>query len=285
MQKPGIKAPFAHRFPAVGQCIYCGATGVRLTEEHIVPEGMSGTLILPDASCDPCAKITSLFERKVMQGFMDHGRQALGVKGKKKHKKKLASTVTQILVGDDNITKDVELPFDHAWKVMSFPLLTLPRALDPEKELTGDDGVDVFGVDTIHFGTEHLERKHPDATRGARIHDRIDVISFVRLLAKIAHGYHVSVHGMFPLQESPLIPIILGQRLDARNWIGGMEEHPLQSDSHSLHLLAEDTLPADNGSQAVAVRMKLFAPQNAPTYVALSRLIAPSTDARGAASS
>lgn len=275
MQSSGIKAPFSYRLPPVGQCIYCNAKGVRLTDEHIVPEGMGGTLILQEASCDPCAKITSLFERKVMQGFMDHGRQALGVKGKKKHKKKRIFTLTQTLLGDGNATREVELPFDSAWKVMSFPLFTVPRALDPEKELTADEGVEVFGVDTIHFGTEHLERKHHGAARGVLVHDRIDVISFTRLLAKIAHSYHVSVHGMFPLQESPLIPIILGHRMDAKNWVGGIEEHQLPSDSPSLHLLAENSLSGDDESQAVAVRMKLFAPHHAPTYIAISRIMPP----------
>ncbi len=281
MQQPGIKAPNSYRLAPVGQCIYCGATGVRLDKEHVIPEGMGGTLILQEASCVPCARITSLFERKVMQGFLDHGRRALGVKGKKKHKKKLALTVTQTLLGHGDTTSEVELPFEQAWRVMSFPLLTLPRIMDPDKDLTDEEGVDLLGTDTIHFGTERLQRGHIGAARGARIEDRIDVISFVRLLAKIAHSYHVAINGLFPLHESPLIPIILGERMDAKNWIGGMEEHPLPSDRPALHLIAEDPMFGDDGSRSVAVRIKLFAPHQTPTYVAMTRIMPPAVDAAG----
>jgi hypothetical protein len=275
MQAPGVKAPFSHRLPAVGQCIYCGAEGIRLTDEHIVPEGMGGTLILQEASCDPCAKVTSLFERRVMQGFMDHGRRALGVKGKKKRNKKLPSTVTQTLIGADDAAFEVEMPFDKAWKVMNFPLFPLPRVMDPGKELTAEEGMRFKGADTLHFGAESIRTEGISGAVGVRVSDSIALFSFVRLLAKIAHGYHVSVHGMFPLHESPLIPVILGDARGMGNWIGCADEHPLPSDRPSLHLLAADALDGDDGSTCTAIRIKLFAPNGAPTYVAASRLTAP----------
>ena len=43
-----------------------------------------------------------------------------------------------------------------------------------------------------------------------RFGDRMDVWAFGKMLAKIARSYHVAVHGLFPLDQSPLVPIILG---------------------------------------------------------------------------
>src|SRR4051812_27988675 len=47
-------------FPPAGHCIYCGATEYApgatrpLGEEHIISEGIGGTIIFPEASCREC---------------------------------------------------------------------------------------------------------------------------------------------------------------------------------------------------------------------------------------
>src|ERR1700733_7626443 len=50
-----------HFYDPVGSCIYCGRTtlphGVdRFTDEHIIPLGLGGTRILPEASCVKCQR-------------------------------------------------------------------------------------------------------------------------------------------------------------------------------------------------------------------------------------
>ncbi|WP_217539485.1 HNH endonuclease, partial [Stenotrophomonas sp. GbtcB23] len=64
MKVTAINAVNSLRLAPVGASIYCGATDGRLTEEHIIPKGLGGTLVLPQASCDDCAAITSLFEMR-----------------------------------------------------------------------------------------------------------------------------------------------------------------------------------------------------------------------------
>jgi len=51
----------------VGQCIYCGKKDVKLTDEHIIPLGLNGFLLLKKANCNACAAITSNFEREVLR--------------------------------------------------------------------------------------------------------------------------------------------------------------------------------------------------------------------------
>jgi HNH endonuclease len=43
------------QFTSKGACIYCGTTGVKLTDEHIVPYSLGGSHVLRDASCLQCA--------------------------------------------------------------------------------------------------------------------------------------------------------------------------------------------------------------------------------------
>ena len=47
------------RLQTIRSCIYCGVTGMPLSEEHIVARGLDGTLILAEASCCECAKHTN----------------------------------------------------------------------------------------------------------------------------------------------------------------------------------------------------------------------------------
>lgn len=50
-------------YKPVGRCIYCGASGGKLTREHIIPFGLGGSWVLPDASCKVCAAITAKVEQ------------------------------------------------------------------------------------------------------------------------------------------------------------------------------------------------------------------------------
>lgn len=274
MQDSTIDAVLPHRFEPVGRCIYCGANDMPLTDEHIVPFGLGGKLILPQASCDPCAKITSLIERKVLRGFLDHGRQAFGVKGRKKHKRDQPTVLAQTFLGPNGTTFEQDVPIEQAARVMTFPLLPYPRFLFPLSRPTKETGMGVYGIDTIHFGLGEAFATRPPSAEGVKIRDRIDVISFGRLLAKIAHGYYAALNGVADSLQSPLIPIILGKRSDFRNWIGGMEENHLGVKAPIRHILDSTTYEDDDGSEGIAVRVKLFCPSG-PTYILAAKRPSP----------
>jgi hypothetical protein len=56
-----MESPITYK--PVGRCIYCGASGGKLTREHIIPFGLGGSWVLPDASCKVCAAITAKVEQ------------------------------------------------------------------------------------------------------------------------------------------------------------------------------------------------------------------------------
>src|SRR5205814_3072492 len=67
------------QWPIIGECIYCGSTD-DLTNEHIVPFGLSGTVGLVKASCKSCAAATSAIEGRLLRGHWRAYRKLLGLK-------------------------------------------------------------------------------------------------------------------------------------------------------------------------------------------------------------
>jgi C4-type Zn-finger protein len=65
----------------IGKCIYCNSTE-NLSDEHVVPYGLGGTLILYKASCSNCARETSKFERRLLRGHWWPYRQFLGLRSR-----------------------------------------------------------------------------------------------------------------------------------------------------------------------------------------------------------
>ena len=54
-----------NEYGPVGFCIYCktlGSDDNPVTDEHIIPEGMGGPMVLRDASCQDCARVISAAE-------------------------------------------------------------------------------------------------------------------------------------------------------------------------------------------------------------------------------
>ena len=64
-------------------CIYCNATGVTLTDEHIIPKGLRGRYELLKACCVPCQKIVHVFETDLMKHAFHPVKRALGLRGSK----------------------------------------------------------------------------------------------------------------------------------------------------------------------------------------------------------
>jgi hypothetical protein len=56
-------------YPGFGRSMYCDAKDGRLSDEHIIPYSLAGVLIIKEASCSACAKITCKIEGAVAQSL------------------------------------------------------------------------------------------------------------------------------------------------------------------------------------------------------------------------
>ncbi len=96
---------------------------------------------------------------------------------------------------------------------------------------------------------------------------------FVRMLAKIGYSFVVSQVGMFPFDEVPVLPLILGQTDDGSHWVGSAEfETESEKAGAMIALKAEIRLAdGDPSSRVLVAQIKLFAGSGASGYEVVVR--------------
>jgi hypothetical protein len=91
-------------YAPVDRCIYCGSKGSpseRLSKEHIVPYGLAGNwMILPQASCELCRRITGEVERFCQREML--GAARIRMKLPTRHPKARDSTLPLDLIRTDD---------------------------------------------------------------------------------------------------------------------------------------------------------------------------------------
>lgn len=266
------RLPRASKFeyPPVNHCIYCGTVTAKLTDEHIVPFGLNGNIVLPNSSCTKCANITSKIELRVLRGFLENGRRAMGVSSRhKKHEK--PSTVPVKFITDEK-RLDGEMPIEGGFHMIHFPIFATPLALGGRTKDDKPDNIEVAGIDTLYIGDAIKSVQRHRAT-GVEIQTKLDIWSFIQMLAKIAYSYYVAEKGVFPLVESPVLPIAINEHRCAKEWIGCLEYYPLNKPgSKALHLLDITEIVGDDGFIYSVVRIKLFSVTSGPTYSVVVRI-------------
>lgn len=248
----------------VGHCIYCDARN-DLTNEHIVPFGLSGDLVLPAASCKACAKITSAVERQVLRGPMRAVRIHRGLRSRRKHEGAPPTYALTVVRG--GVREVVHLPRDEYPVLLHFPTFPVPRAL------TGAEGVgiELSGVLTLSFG------RSPDQVRDDLGAQEVIVttagdqpVAFARMVAKVAYSFAVAMDYDSMLEgTSEVVPAILGQRDDIGHWVG-TRTGPITRYAGALHRLA---IQRDLERGLLIADIQLFADSESPSYgVILGRL-------------
>lgn len=269
MNKRLPRAP-KFKYPPVNHCIYCGNATDKLSDEHIVSSGLNGNLILPKSSCKKCADITSKVELRVLRGFLENGRRAMGVSSRHKKHEKPSTVPVKFITGE--IRLDGVMPIDGGFHTIHFPIFATPLALGRKAKDNKPEGIEVAGIHTLHIG-DALEPVQRHRAAGVEIQTKLDIWSFIRMLAKIAYSYYVAEKGGFPLGESPVLPIAINEHSYAKKWIGCLEDHLLtKPGSDALHLLDITEIVGDDGSIYSVVLIKLFSVTSGPTYSVVVRI-------------
>ena len=243
------------------RCIYCGTLAQPLTDEHIIPFGLGGRLILPKASCNKCADVTSGPERYCQKVLFGEERVHLGLPSRRKSKQPTSFAVGVNYDGHHR-KRTLKIP-DHPFVMQSFtvdsPGIFRGAALDgpvtgfrvwiANVQLDIADRIRRLGVNEIE--TERLIKPH----------------LFLQMLAKIAHSYTSAV---LPDETytPTLPPLIVGGRVEECPYFVGGSDIPAESfsDGRSLHEIK--LLPRRDG--LVVVGIQLFAMRSAPVYEVVS---------------
>lgn len=251
-------------FEPVRKCIYCGSEEC-LSDEHIVPFALNGTMILPKSSCRTCAKITSKFEQAVtdakfgtetMYGIMRNKRDY-----KTRHRNRRPSHLPMSYSTSDGAIKTID------FKIADYPNTYFVAYLPPPGILTGAALCDKNPEIRLELMGDPKEIAHAISLIGS---DNIALMlvnifpygDFYRLLAKVAHGYLVANYG----QEGyiPFLPdLILGRSPYLAHYVGGLGgDGRVALMSHHLSLVC---LPTDDAIY-LTVNVHLLGGVTMPTY-------------------
>jgi len=166
------------RYDPVGSCIYCGASAVPLTDEHIIPRGIYGGLVLPRASCLDCNSITSARESRYQNGTIKDLRTAL----------EMPNTDGQRISRPIRIRSDKgDEAKHHLQDAPSFifsPILPLPEVLGGSSWL--ETAIQFQMVVVNPSSARKLQTQHGNF-KSTPI--SFNVIDFSLMIAKIAHSF------------------------------------------------------------------------------------------------
>ena len=248
-----------HRYKPVGHCIYCGDTE-DLRDEHIVPYGLGGNLILPKSSCGMCADITSKFERSVQRGSFWPARIFRDIQSRRKHRK--APEKYPLIVERNGKEETIQISLEEYPILLPFPIFAVPAYLNPEGY---EKGIILEGMASVSFGPrpEHVLTKF-----GA---DRLSVqpkgdkpVDFARMIAKIAFSMAVAAGALEQLEESnsPVLSAILGKTDDIGRWVGTITEPTTQHEKHLHRVL----IHRDEQKNLLVGGVHIFSDSQTPHY-------------------
>jgi len=243
-------------YPSKGACIYCGAAGVRLKDEHVVPYSLGGMHVLREASCSDCEDMTKKFEQRVARDLWGDARTSYGAPTRRKQERKRKTHIEMSDPMDQrrkHLIPAAEYPAGFIFYKMG-PcgfLRGLPETLDISGSwqlVVIDDGLrrDAFFQKRGHYHT--IKFRHvPDA--------------FGRLLAKI--GY---CHVLTALDLGDFRPLVMsyikGEKTNV-SYLVGSKDGQLEKGA-GYRLTTHYGELADR--MLLMVEVRLYANSLAPTY-------------------
>jgi hypothetical protein len=264
--EPDIPPP---EYSAVGECIYCGSKTYSpppgrehpLGAEHIIAEGLGGTLKLPQASCQAHEDATGrLVEGDVLGRTLKALR--LHLKLSKKGKKKTSPDTLPLDATVKGVgEKRLRIPIDDYPIVFTMPIYPPPIAVANAQH----SGKPVVGtvVAMLRYDQALLYKKYNITGCATASWDNL---MFCRMLAKIGHAFATAELGLSAFESAHLELIAKGVP-DSCSMIGCVSDW--DRTKRTLRALHELELGYQRfkGETYVVVRITLFAVRGAPTYV------------------
>jgi hypothetical protein len=245
--------------PPVNRCIYEALSEKHdgpFSDEHVVPLGLGGDIIIRKASCRNCAKITGRFEQTVLRMMMGALRIRLGLPTRRP--KERPDTLTLMEFDRNGRLQSMTLPALLAPAVIPGLLVPAPgvfRNVPPTNTLDAR-------VRSLILEPDKLRKLIPDGHR-LRI-NRVHPGHFLRMIAKIAHCYAFATWGN---QFTPLLLDLILGRADYFNYLMGGDAEIPPPDHHpqGLHMHQPVSI-SFNGVRYLVVIVRLFTARATPRY-------------------
>jgi hypothetical protein len=231
-------------------CMYCLATGVPRTEEHLIPQALGGRLSLRDAVCEACRRITGRHEHLTLEREFSVPKTLLALKRRRARGKGPSRLPAVAVAGADG--PSTTLTAD------TFPRHFRLPAFEPAGLLAGVDRTNA--APAIDFVACHLNLGTPSRQAVALSLPLDDPHAYAYSIAKWAYALAVADRGLDCCNTQAIRALILGQREDAFAFVGT----PLPRASASRKWLHDFAVHADG--PWLTVTLALFASAGMTPY-------------------
>jgi hypothetical protein len=245
-------------YPAVGRCIYCGATE-GLEKEHILPFGLSGSATLPQSSCRDCARITGSVEQTVLRGPFLPVRVYRDLKSRSKHLD--APKTLPLTFVRDGAEHTIDLKIEDYPTLLQFPVFAPPVYLSGNSEYK--TGILVSGVASVLYGPEPDDVAKAIGASEIKITSSSQPVAFARMIAKIAYAFAYAEGAIDDIEgDSFVLPAILGRTDDIGRWVGTLTK-PIATHADQLHHMV---IYHERDKGLLITEVRLFADSETPSY-------------------
>lgn len=244
---------------------------VKLSEEHIIPKGLGGNLVLPFASCEQCATNTGRFEQRLLRQTFRWPRGSLGIRSGRRRRQ--AQTHLPVIVGPDHDQKTIDLEISTDlpyWACMietPGPPTIFHGEIDPENKYIASF---IFSP----WFKERFEIAPQIKVLGKqtiRIMQTFYDGNFCQLLAKIAHSFAVQTIGLGNFEPYLCEYITAKDPQRDFRYIGGISNNHESFALHELKLFSGPmkikTILGTGEKEFIVCEINLLASYKSPTYL------------------
>lgn len=215
----------ARRLPSPGKCIYCGASGVKLTDEHVIPYAIGkDATILEGACCEVCQKIIQPYEQEVLKKQLNVFRAMVGAPTRNKRHR--PQTIILPLVEYDDEGRTIrelgnrEIPIAEGPLILNLWQSPPPRILGEEIDPAHVEGRPWRYIEASR--ADPIVQKATEELGVGRVGFRLSPVNrlhYLRSLAKTAHAFAAAELGVDAF-EPFLTDLILDRSDDVGLFVG-----------------------------------------------------------------
>ncbi len=241
-------------------CIYCLATGVPRTEEHLIPHCLGGRLTLRDAVCEPCRRLTGRREQLALDHDFAVPRTLLALKRRRARGKGPTRFPTVAMAGGEGPASGLN--------AATFPRAFSLPAFEPAGLLAG--AIRTHKAPRIDAIACRLDLGTPTHHNVAAATPPRDARAYAWAIAKWAYALAVAERGLEGFDAQAMRDLLLGRRDDVFDFVGTPAARTPAS-RERLH----DHCVQDDGPW-LTVKLALFASAGMLPYeVVIGRIIPP----------
>ncbi len=212
MPSPGRARPSTAMRPLrhapLACCMYCLATGVPRTEEHLVPRALGGHLTLRDAVCEPCRRLTGRLEQVTLDREFAVPKTLLALKRRRARADGPKRLPAVTLVGSDGPVELTPATFPRRFALPTFE----PAGLLSNRAATV--------LPQVAFVDCRLNLGSPSHDAVAAPPPLPDPFAYAWSIAKWAFALAIAERGLEACDLQPLRDLLLGRRDDVFAFVG-----------------------------------------------------------------